>query len=252
MNQNLDDLLIYATNAAHKAGDFLLSSFRSSLNAREKTPGNWVSEADLESEYLIRKSLEAHGIPVHGEEEGGFNETYDEIRWLVDPLDGTTNFLRGHPAFAVSVGLVIENVPVVGVVYAPVLKETYSACTGAGATRTGEPLKVSKRSLANSVVGVGSSGCPGKVDEVVEDTRRVGSASLDLCWTAAGVYDGFLDVNLGPWDVAAGALIVREAGGIVTDWTGDKKRWLETGDIAASSFSIHKDLISLLGSRVSV
>jgi myo-inositol-1(or 4)-monophosphatase len=192
-----------------------------------------------------------------GEEAGG-----DRVQtgWIVDPLDGTTNFLRGVYAVGVSVGLVVDGRPLVGAVGAPLLGEVFSAVEGLGAFRNGERIRVSERPAEHAIV---ATGMPFRRKEEFdsyrpvferafhqfEDLRRIGAASLDLAWTAAGVLDGYFELFLGPWDVAAGALLVREAGGVVTDWSGDPDAWLDSGCIVAASPTVHSGLLALTSAR---
>lgn len=247
-----------AEAAARAGGEVILASFEAPPNVREKSQGDWVTDADMESERTVRRVLEelAPGIPVHGEEEGGDRDA--ALHWLVDPLDGTANFVHGHPAVGCSVGLVADGRPVVGVVHAPMLHQTYSAALGAGATRNGAPLTVSGRAFERGII---ATGFPfrrkdlsaryleafSRVHAGAEDLRRCGAASLDLCWTAAGVFDGYFELGLGSWDVAAGGIIVREAGGTVTDWYGDDVDWLRSGDIVAAPPQVHPALRAAVG-----
>jgi myo-inositol-1(or 4)-monophosphatase len=243
-----------AQRAALAGGAIVAENFGGARNIRAKAPGDWVSEVDINSEATIRRVLtEETGLAVFGEEAGGERA---ELGWLVDPLDGTSNFLHGLEAVGVSVALVRDGQPVVGVVHAPLLDRTYSAVLGGGAFRDGRALHVSERDPDRAICG---TGFPFRSHEVLprylamfqsalyrfEDLRRVGGASLDLCWTAEGVFDGFFELNLGPWDVAAGALIVREAGGVVTDWAGDHGAWLATGNILAGPPAVHAVLRAL-------
>src|SRR5204862_4370872 len=165
-------------------------------------------------------------IAVIAEESGGHAA---ERFWAVDPLDATTNFLIGFPIVAVSVALVEPPHPILGVVEAPLLGERFSGARGRGAWRGAERLAVSVRPPARAIVAMAFpfrarermdryEPVLRRVFDGTEDVRRAGSAALDLAWTAAGVFDGYLELNLGVWDLAAGALLVREAGGVVTDW----------------------------------
>lgn len=220
-------------------------------------PGDWVSAADLAAETAVRAVLAAAtpDIPVLGEEFGG--ELAPRV-WIVDPLDGTTNFLHEFSAFGVSVGLVEDGIPTVGAIHAPLLGEEYVAARGEGATRNGVPIRVSNRTIDRAVVATGFPfrrkdsllegylGAFRRVLGEVEDLRRVGAATLDLAWTAAGVLDGYFELSLAPWDVAAGACIVREAGGVVTDWAGDPHAWLISGNIVAAAAPIHERLLDLI------
>ncbi len=155
-----------------------------------------------------------------------------------------------------SVALVDAGTPVVGVVHAPMLGHTYHAVAGGGAYVDGHRIRVSDRAPAQAIP---ATGFPFRrkheldrylhvfhnTFEVVEDLRRIGAASLDLAWTAEGVLDGFFEVGLGTWDVAAGALLVREAGGVVTDWAGDAEAWLWSGDIVAGPPAVHEQLVAI-------
>ena len=251
MNLDLDALLIAADQAARAGGEVVRKHFGSPPDVREKSPGDWVTAADVASEDIVRAVLEREtGLPVFGEEAGGDRA---ETGWLVDPIDGTSNFVHGFDAVGVSVGLVAGGEPVVGVVHAPLLGRTYAARKGGGAFRDERRIHVSSRSPEQAIV---STGFPFRHKDVLaqyepvlsaalhgfEDLRRVGAASLDLCWTAEGVFDGYFELRLGPWDVAAGAVIVREAGGVVTDWDGDGSAWLTSGDIMAAPPQVHAAL----------
>jgi myo-inositol-1(or 4)-monophosphatase len=220
----------------------------------DKGPRDYVTEVDRAAEELIREHLLRYApeqVPFVGEESGG---VVGSLCWVVDPLDGTTNFLRGYPSVGVSIALVHEGRPVVGVVHAPMWGETFTAVAGAGALRNGRPIAVGSRPAARAVC---STGLPvkrpeamgayldllGRLLPAVEDLRRPAGASLDLAWVACGVFDAFFELDLGPWDVAAGALLVREAGGVVTDWAGDPDRWLDTGHIVAGSPAVHATVV---------
>lgn len=255
----LDRLLGVALHAAHIGGAIVAEEFGAAREVREKAPGDWVSAADLRSEAAVRAALLAAvpDIPVLGEEGGGDRAA---LGWLVDPLDGTSNFLHGLEAVGVSIGLVQDDVPIVGVVDAPLLGRTYSARLGGGAFRDGEPIRVSTRAPAQAIC---ATGFPFRRKDLIdgylavfsaamrslEDLRRIGGASLDLSWTANGVFDGYFELALGPWDVAAGGLLVREAGGVVTDWAGDEKAWLGTGNIVAAAPAVHEFLLDLIANN---
>jgi len=227
--------------------------------AIEKAAGDYVTEVDETSEQAIADFLEhvAPGIPVVGEEHGG---SAGDRYWLVDPLDGTTNFVHGFPVVGVSVALVEDGRPIAGAVHAPFLRETYIGARGRGArverdgSRDAEPLRVSDRSPGQAVVG---TGFPFRHKDVVpryiramsaalgtfEDLRRPGAAALDLAWVASGVFDGFFELALSPWDVAAGGLLIEEAGGVVTDWNGGPNYM--AGDILAGPAAIHAELLRI-------
>jgi myo-inositol-1(or 4)-monophosphatase len=261
MNEHdLDRLLAIALEAALVGGAIVSEEFGAARReVREKAPGDWVSAADLRSEQAVRDVLvtATPDIPVLGEEEGGERAT---LGWLVDPLDGTSNFLHGLEAVGVSIGLVDDGVPIVGVVNAPLLDRVYTARLGGGAFRDGDPVRVSERPPAQAIC---ATGFPFRHKDLIdrylgvfaaalhslEDLRRIGGASLDLSWTAEGVFDGYFELSLGPWDVAAGGLLVREAGGVVTDWGGDPKRWLSSGNIVAAPPAVHEFLLDLIANN---
>jgi len=254
----LADLSSLAAEASRIGGATILAA-GPERTAIEKAAGDYVTEVDRASENAIAAFLTnaAPGIPIVGEEYGG---SADDHYWLVDPLDGTTNFVHGFPIVGVSVALVQEGRPVAGAVHAPFLRETYIGARGQGArverdgSRRAEPLHVSERSPERAVVG---TGFPFRNKEVIphylrtmnaalgrfEDLRRPGAASLDLAWVASGVFDGFFELALSPWDVAAGGLLIEEAGGLVTDWEGGPD-YLK-GDILAGPPAVHAELLVL-------
>jgi myo-inositol-1(or 4)-monophosphatase len=225
-----------------------------------------VTEVDLASERAITAVLadETPAIPVLGEESGGRTA---ERYWLVDPLDGTTNFLHAFPVVGVSVALVVGGRPAAGCVHAPFLSETFAAARGSGCFRwsvsDGIPprtVHVGGRSPAQAIVATGFPfrrkeylprylGMLRQALELFEDLRRPGAASLDLAWSAAGIFDGFFELGLGPWDVAAGGLLVEEAGGRVTDWAGGPD--FLSGDVLAGPPAIHEALLQLAADRSS-
>jgi myo-inositol-1(or 4)-monophosphatase len=254
---DLDELLTVAERAARAGGEIVRTHFGRARDPVQKAPGDWVSEVDLQSENAIRAILMRESqLPVFGEEHGG--DEFD-TGWLVDPLDGTANFLHGFDAVGVSIGLIEDGTPVAGVVQAPLLDRCFAAARGRGAFRGGTRLEVSERAPAQAIV---ATGFPFRRKELVpryqrafqaaftrfEDLRRVGAASLDLCWAGEGVFDGFFELQLGPWDVAAGAIIVREAGGVVTDWEGDREAWLRSGNILAGPPTVHAALLEIASS----
>jgi myo-inositol-1(or 4)-monophosphatase len=222
-----------------------------------KRAGNYVTESDRNSEAAILEVLtsEAPGIPIVAEESGGVRAG---TMWAVDPLDGTTNFTRGLPIVGVSVALLRHGLPELGVVIAPWLGLEFAAERGGGATLNGDPLP--RLGPGQPAAAVVATGFPFKTKqrlerylpvfgaalERFEDLRRAGAASLDLGWTASGSLDGFFELGLGVWDVAAGAALILEVGGAVSDWAGGPG-WLETGDILAGPPAIHQALLELAG-----
>ncbi|HYM96058.1 MAG TPA: inositol monophosphatase [Candidatus Sulfotelmatobacter sp.] len=220
-----------------------------------KGAGDYVTPSDRRSEAAILEVLarEAPGIAVLAEERGG---TRAGTMWAVDPLDGTTNFTRGLPVVGVSVGLLEGGRPVAGVVLAPFLDLEFTAEAGEGAYRNGERLPPLRAvDPARAVVATGfpfrnksrlASYQPVLEGALLrfEDLRRAGAAALDLAWTSSGTFDGFFELGLNTWDVAAGAALVLGAGGRVTDWSGGDT-WIETGNIVAASPSVHETLLEL-------
>ena len=220
--------------------------------------GDYVTDVDRASEQAISALLsgERPDIPILGEEAGG---TTGPRYWTVDPLDGTTNYLHGFPIVGVSICLIEGGRPSVGVVHAPFLGETYSGARDLGANLDrgdGRPerLRVSSRSPHHAVVGTGfpfrsKHRLPRYLTafesalERFEDLRRPGAASLDLAWVAAGVFDGFFELGLSSWDVAAGALLVEEAGGTVSDWSGGGDYL--AGDNLAGPTDVHAILLEI-------
>ncbi len=223
--------------------------------AETKGAGDYVTESDRRSEAAITEVLrrEAPGIALLAEEAGG---TRAGTMWAVDPLDGTTNFMRGFPAVSVSVGLLDAGQSVIGVVIAPFLGLEFAAAKGEGATLNGERLPSLGR--GDPTRAIVATGFPFRNKQRLpryravmegafqrfEDLRRAGSAALDLAWTASGTFDGFFELGLGTWDVAGGAALVTEVGGRVSDWSGGPG-WVETGDVMAAPEAVHEVLLQL-------
>ncbi|MDE1151255.1 MAG: inositol monophosphatase family protein [Micavibrio sp.] len=224
--------------AAEKAGRKLIRDFGEveNLQVSRKGPGDFVSNADLNAEKTIVEML-LKARPNYGFllEEGGEKPGEDKtFRWIIDPLDGTTNFLHGIPHWCISIALEKDKEIIAGVVYDPIKDEMFYAEKGTGAFVTSKRLRVSARTdLSQSLVAIGGARFGNKHFETftreleavtphVSATRRFGAAALDLCYVAAGRYDGFWERELNAWDVAAGSLIVKEAGGKVTDMDGGK------------------------------
>jgi myo-inositol-1(or 4)-monophosphatase len=248
--------------AARKAGRSLARDFGEveQLQVSLKGPANFVSAADTRAEEILYTEL-VRARPGYGflmEERGEVEGADRTHRWIVDPLDGTTNFLHGIPHFAISIALEREGDLVAGLIFNPANQETVTAERGKGAyLNDRRRLRVAARTeLSASVIGTGipHSGRP-EHDLFLEElravmaasagVRRLGAASLDLAWTAAGRLDGFWERNLRPWDLAAGIVILREAGGYVSDAEG-KDGILEKGNIVAGNEAIHRHLLKLL------
>lgn len=255
-------LMNVMVGAARKAGRSLARDFGEveQLQVSVKGPANFVSAADHRAEEILYREL-AKARPDYGflMEERGIVEGADKShRWIVDPLDGTTNFLHGIPMFCISIGLEREGVLVAGVIYNPISDELFAAEKGRGAfLNDRQRLRVAARkTLGDAVVatGIPHRGRPGHerfmreagtVMAEVAGIRRTGSAALDLAWTAAGRFDGYWERNIKPWDMAAGIVIVREAGGLVTDLEGGDAM-LDTGACLAANKDIQKTLLPLL------
>jgi myo-inositol-1(or 4)-monophosphatase len=254
-----------ALAAAQAAADVILARTRDpgTIAAEIKGTGDYVTEVDRAAEAAALQVLRrgSPDIPVLAEEGGG---ALAELVWVVDPVDGTTNLLRAFPVVGVSVGLLEEGRPVAGAVVAPMLGEAWTAAVGQGASDArGNPLRVSNRPPAEAVVATGFPfrhkerlGRYQPVQEAslrdFEDLRRAGAACLDLAYTATGTWEGFFELGLAVWDIAAGALLVREAGGVVTDWNGDPDAVFENGNIVAGSPAWHEAMLALIaGVRVS-
>jgi len=220
-----------------------------------KNAADYVTEYDHSSEEAVIEVLHKHapGIPILGEERGGQRAP---TMWTVDPIDGTTNFMRGLPVVGISVALVTDGVPVVGVVVAPWLDLEFTAERNKGAACNGDRLpNLADVPPERAVVATGfPTGAKKRrlelyrsvfnpVLDQFEDLRRCGSSALDMCWLAGGTFDGFFELALGTWDVAVGAAFILEVGGRVSDWSGTSG-WLESGDILAGSARVHDALVS--------
>lgn len=246
-----------AEEAARAAGVILLERFGSerALDRTKSSPTDLVSEADLLAEKAIRDVLEARAPDdaIMGEE-GTDTPGTSGVRWVIDPLDGTTNYFYGVPAYAVSIAVEVDGDVVAGVVADPSRHETFTAVRGGGATCNGRPIACSQATvLGHSLIGTGFSYEPdrrarqgavvGAVLPVARDVRRFGAAALDLCWVGCGRLDGYYEKGLQAWDLAAGALIAAEAGAIVGDLSGGPA---STAFALASAPAIFDELRSLL------
>ena len=226
------------------------------IKVRDKGGNDFVSQTDLACEneilYLLQKAYPDHAVLC---EESGLTGTEEnEYCWVVDPIDGTTNFLRGIPHFAVSLALLKNNVPVVGTVYDPCKNELFTAMRGSGATLNQRRIRVSERQSFNGALL--GTGIPYSADRdidrslrilkaMIRDTagiRRAGAASLDLAYVAAGRLDGFWEFQLKPWDIAAGILLVQESGGMVSDTSGEQN-YMESGDTLAATPGLAQKMI---------
>ena len=249
-----------AVEAAHLAGSYQRHRFCSTLQIDMKGDKNLVTEVDQESERLIvTRVLSSFPSDNILAEEGDYVQGDSDFRWIVDPLDGTTNYAHGFPWFCVSIGLEVAGEIVAGVIYNPMHDELFTAISGGGAFLNGRRLHVSHRSpLPETLLGTGfpydcASDPANNFDNFIafqkaaRGIRRAGAAALDLAYVAAGRLDGFWELKLKPWDVAAGILLVREAGGVVTTFDGSAYD-VYNHRIVASNGLIHDEMIALLAS----
>ena len=257
----MNPMLTIARRAAEEAGKILQLGQRQldQIQIEEKGRGDLVSVVDRRAEEVIKNVL-LDKYPQHdflGEESGETRASAEESEycWVIDPLDGTTNYLHGLPQFAVSIGLLKRGKPELGVVYNPVSEEWFTAARGEGAQLNGRRLRVS--TLRDGGRAIAATGFPFRdpnllsrqyallksVLQEIADVRRLGSAALDLCFVAANRLDGYFEMGIKPWDICAGVLIAQEAGAIVTDFTGGQGM-LDRGEIVAGNVYLHKILLT--------
>ena len=252
--------LEFATDVAREAGEILMAQLGRLDSARVTKKGriDLVTEADVQSERYIlgRIQNEFPEHDVYAEETERLDRGRDYC-WIIDPLDGTTNFVHGFPFFSVSIALLHKHEPEIGVVYAPYLDEMFAAAVGKGARRNDERIQVSRTTdLVDSLLATGfayrlAETPDNNIDNFTrllleaQGIRRPGSAAIDLAYVACGRLDGFWELHLKPWDVAAGALLVTEAGGRVTDFTNGQKHLYGSNIVATNGF-IHASLTSRL------
>jgi myo-inositol-1(or 4)-monophosphatase len=230
------------------------------LKIGKKGPNDYVSEVDRAAEDIIIQTL-LEAYPGHGilAEESGrtHGAKHSEYIWIIDPLDGTTNFLHGFPVYAVSIALAFRGQVQQAVVYDPTRNDMYFASKGRGAFLNDRRLRVSKRTrIADALIGTGFPFRKGDnfkryvkmFEEVMQSCaglRRPGAAALDLCYVAAGYYDGFFETGLNPWDVAAGSLIITEAGGLIGNFTGESD-FLYQREVVAGNPKVYGQLVQIL------
>ncbi|MBO6717546.1 MAG: inositol monophosphatase [Rhizobiaceae bacterium] len=258
-------ILNVMVQAALKAGRSLSRDFGEvqNLQVSLKGPGDYVSQADRKAEEIIYNELSRArpGYSFLMEERGAVDGDDGQHRWIVDPLDGTTNFLHGIPIFSISIGLERQGQLIAGVIFNPAMDELYTAERGGGAFLNDRRMRVAGRTkLVDCVVGTGiphlGRGHHGRAladlrNVMIESAgiRRLGSAALDLAYVAAGRMDGFWEDALSPWDLAAGILMVREAGGFASDRQGGDAMF-DNGTIVAGNEAIHKALLATLAKQV--
>jgi myo-inositol-1(or 4)-monophosphatase len=252
-------MLNTAVKAARRAGNLINRATRNLdvLAVREKAANDFVSEVDREAEHVIISTLhEAYpGHAILAEESGASGAS--EYQWVIDPLDGTTNFLHGFPQYCVSIALEHRGIVTQAVIYDPARNDLFTASRGRGAFLNETRIRVSKRAhLKSSLVG---TGFPFKelahldtymamLRDVMKGSagvRRAGSAALDLAFVAAGRLDGFWEIGLSRWDVAAGSLLITEAGGLVSNLEGNEG-WMESGNIVAGTPKVFVELLQIL------
>ena len=254
------DLLLQAAVAAgQEAGALLLQYAEAGFRIEYKNPINLVTDADRAAEQCVIDRIKAR-FPTHrflAEERGRLEEAQSPYLWIIDPLDGTTNFAHGYPAFCVSIGLEYEGRCVLGVIFDPSRNELFTAIEHRGARLNGRSLHVSDTATLDSSLLV--TGFAYDIRETprnnldhfakfslkAQGLRRTGSAALDLCYVAAGRFDGFWEVRLNPWDMAAGSVIVQEAGGRLSDFSG-KDLSIYGQELVASNGRIHEAMLAVL------
>jgi myo-inositol-1(or 4)-monophosphatase len=253
--QALRQLALVAARAAADRVRTATASGRP-LTAEVKGVSNYVTAVDREAETAALSTLRqaTPDIAVVGEESGG---SLDSRVWVVDPVDGTTNLICGFPVVGVSVALIEDGEPVVAAIVSAHTGDTWTAIAGEGAwDGRGRRLHLSGR----QPTGVMATGVPARTKRRLalympvferalqrfDDLRRTGAATLDLAYTAAGTFDGFFELGLAIWDIAAGTLMVREAGGVVTDWHGDQRAFFESGDIVAGRREWHEAMLDVI------
>jgi myo-inositol-1(or 4)-monophosphatase len=256
-------MLNTAVKAARRAATIInrASNDLDSLTVRSKQENDFVSEVDHAAEQAIIDTL-LTAYPQHSilaEESGSTGDS--EFQWIIDPLDGTTNFLHGFPQYAISIALLVKGQLDQAVVYDPTRNELFTASKGSGAFLNDRRIRVSKRvKLAESLIGTGFpyrdfthlDAYTGMFRELVQKSsglRRPGSAATDLAWVAAGRTDGFFEIGLSPWDIAAGCLLIKEAGGLVSDFTGEDG-YLKSGHVVAGNPKVFAQLLQTLQPHV--
>jgi len=255
-------LLAIALDVAREAAEYVLSGWRNKPRVEHKGPIDLVTDYDRASEVLLRERLHARTpYSVVGEEAGAdaphVREASPEALWYVDPIDGTTNFVHGHPFFCVSVGLAANGVPLLGAVVAPALRCEWTGIAGRLATRNGEPCAVSRTSsFGESLLATGfpydrrvsadnNFDAFFAIKQKCQAVRRCGSAALDLCLVGDGTYDGYWERKLNAWDVTGGSAIVLGAGGRLSAFDGGPANLLR-GELIATNGHIHETLIEEL------
>lgn len=253
------DILDFAIQLALESGRIQKRHFEGNFNIRHKGEINLVTDVDLACQARMIEMIKEH-FPedeIIAEEKDNLYGQQGKNRWIIDPLDGTTNYAHGYPFFATSIGYESKGEVIAGVVYNPIFEELFFARKDEGAFLNGQPLNVSKTAVVKQ--SLLSTGFPYDINTSPDNNlnhwsnflfraqavRRDGSAALNLCYVAAGRFDGFWEIKLHPWDLAAGCLMVAEAGGLVTGLTGEDFD-LYKGDLCASNSIVHQEMIGIL------
>jgi myo-inositol-1(or 4)-monophosphatase len=251
-----------ALDAAKAGAEVLLKYYNGVLNVEYKGETDPVTQADRNSQKAIIKTIKAvfshHGILA---EEDGVNEIKEDYLWIIDPLDGTVNFVHGVPMFCVSIGLKCKDEIISGVIYSPVTKEVFISEKNKGAWLNGKKIKVSK--IEDMIRALAVTGFPYYVrkssTEVIKNfknimlesqgIRRLGSAALDMAYVACGRFDFFWEEGLKPWDIAAGALVVKEAGGKVSDYCGSKDFIFKDTMLTSNGSVMHEKILKIINGK---
>lgn len=258
-NRPPEHVLSVAIEAARAAGSLLLKYARSGFRIEHKNPINLVTDADHAAEQCVIDRVRAE-FPTHrilAEERGADAQPTSRYQWIIDPLDGTTNFAHGFPVYAVSIGVECDGRGLIGVVYDATRDELFTAQAGDGARLNGSSIEVSTTEQLGSALLV--TGFAYDIRDTpnnnlnhfarfalkAQGLRRTGSAALDLCYVAAGRFDGFWEVKLSPWDMAAGVVVLREAGGRVTDFHGNPHSIYQP-ELVASNGRIHGAMLTVI------
>lgn len=265
VSHDTDHILKTAIRAAHEGGRILFEGFRNlqSSQVELKGAGDYVTDCDHASEqtilHLLRKAFPDHTFHA---EESGSHAPGSGAEWFIDPLDGTANFVQGLPVFAVSLAWVLDGAIRLGVIHDPVRNELFHAVRGQGAFLNGRPIRVSMQSdFSRAMLATGFPWrsksyltpyltCFRELFTQCAGIRRMGAAALDLAYTACGRFDGFWEMKLKPWDIGAGILMVQEAGGRVTDFTGGSA-YFESGNLVAGSPAIQAQIVEVTRNTLS-
>lgn len=263
----MEPMINVALKAARKAGEIIERAFErlDLVEIEEKGQNDFVSDVDRQAEkeilYHLKKAYPDHRFL--GEEGGAQGPENAEYEWIIDPLDGTTNFLHGIPHFAVSIACLKKGQLEHAIVFDPMKREEFTASRGRGAILNERRIRTSpRRGLDGAVIGTGIpfngyalqhiepyTECLKEIAGQTAGIRRPGSAALDLAYVAAGRFDGFWEMNLKPWDIAAGILLIKEAGGMLCDFQGGSA-YLENGNIICASPKVFKPLVQIVGKHM--